>query len=100
MRLVNNLAEHGTVNRRPYQRNPSVRTEEIIAAGAAAIQNNSRVSTRSLSAQMGVSRQSLQSIMHKDLDLFPYKIKMANKLNAADLPIRFEFCQKMLQMVE
>ena len=25
---------------------------------------------------------------------------MANKLNAADLPIRLEFCQKMLQMVE
>jgi len=49
---------------------------------------------------MGVSRQSLQSIMHKDLDLFPYKIQMANKLNAADLPIRLEFCQKMLQMLE
>jgi len=28
---------------------------------------------------MGVSRQSLQSIMHKDLDLYPYKIQMANK---------------------
>lgn len=100
MRLVNNFAEHGTVNRRPYHRNPSVRTEETIAAVAAAIQHNPRVSTRSLSAQMGISRQSLQSIMHKDLDLFPYKIQMANKLNAADLPIRLEFCQKMLQMVE
>jgi len=64
MRLVNNLAEHGTVNRRPYHRNPSVRTEETIAAVAAAIQNNPRVWTRSLSAQMGVSRQSLQSIKY------------------------------------
>ncbi|XP_054089435.1 protein kinase C, brain isozyme-like [Zeugodacus cucurbitae] len=53
MRLVNNFAEHGTVNRRPYHRNPSVRTEETIADVAAAIQNNPRVSTRSLSAQMG-----------------------------------------------
>jgi len=61
MRLVNNFAEHGTVNRRPYHRNPFVRTEETIAAVAAAIQNSPRVSTRSLSAQMGVSRQSLQS---------------------------------------
>jgi len=26
--------------------------------------------------------------MQKDLDLFPYKIQMANKLNTADLPIR------------
>jgi len=49
MRLVNNFAEHGTVNRR-YHRNPSVRTEETIAAEAAAIQNNPHVSTRSLSA--------------------------------------------------
>jgi len=56
MRLVNNFAEHGTVNGRPYHRNPSVRTEETIAAVAAAIQNNPRVSTRSLSAQMGVSQ--------------------------------------------
>jgi len=46
--------------------------QETIAAAAAAIQNNPRVSTRSLPAQMGVSRQSLQSIMHKDLDLFSY----------------------------
>ncbi|XP_053946986.1 uncharacterized protein LOC128855816 isoform X2 [Anastrepha ludens] len=97
MRLVNNFAEQGTVARRPYHRNPPVRTEETIAAVAAAIQ---RVSTRTLSAQRGVSRQSLQTIMHKDLDLFPYKIQMVNKLNAADLPIRLEFCQKILQMVE
>lgn len=43
MRLVNNFAEHGTINRRPFHRNPSVRTEEIIAAVAAAIQHNPRV---------------------------------------------------------
>ena len=100
MRLVNNFAENGTVARRPYGRNNSVRTEETIAAVAAAIHNNPRVSTRSLSAEMGVSRRSLQTIIHKDLHLFPYKIQLVNKLNPADLPIRLEFCQKMLQMVD
>lgn len=99
-RLVNNFSRHGSIARRLYHRNPSVRTNETIAAVAAAIQANPRVSTRRLSAQMGISRQSLQTIMHKDLNLFPYKIQMTNKLNAADLPIRLEFCQKFLQMVE
>ena len=49
---------------------------------------------------MGISRQSLQTIMHQDLNLFPYKIQLTSKLNTADLPIHLEFCQKIIRMVE
>ena len=103
MRLVNNFPETALVARTPYHRNPSVRSQETIAAVAAAIQANPRVLKRSLSAQMGISRQSLQTIMQQDLNLFPYKIQLTSKLNTADLlcsRLRLEFYQKIIRMVE
>lgn len=100
MRLVNMFAESGSIARRPYHRDPHVRVEATIAAVASSIQANPRVSTRNLSAQIGVSRRSLQRIVHDDLNLFPYKVQITSKLNPLDLPIRLEFCQKIIEMAE
>ena len=60
---------------------------------ASSIQANQRVSNRNLSIQLGVSRRSLQRIIHDDLNLFPYKVQITSHL---DLPIHLEFCQKMI----
>jgi len=94
------FAESGSIARRPYHRDPYVRVEATIAAVASSIQANPSVSTRELSAQIGVSRRSLQRIIHDDLNLFPYKIQITSKLNSLDLPIREQFCQKIIEMAE
>ena len=74
MRVVNMFAESGSTARRPYHRDPYV--QETIAAVA-----NPRVSTRNLSAQLGVSRRSLQRIIYDDLNLFLYKVQITSRLN-------------------
>ena len=94
------FAESGSIARRPYHRDPYVRVQETIAAVASSIQANPRVSTRNLSAQLGVSRRSLQRIIHDDLNLFPYKVQITSRLNPLEFPIRLEFRQKIIEMVE
>lgn len=100
MRFVNMFAESGSIARRPYHRDANVRVQDTIAAVASAIQANPSVSTRNLSGQIGISRRSLQRILHDDLNLFPYKVQITSKLNPQDLPVRLEFCQKMISMAE
>ena len=72
--------------------------QETNAAVASSLQSNPRVSTRNLSAQLGVSRRSLQLIIYDDLNL--YKVQITSRLNPLDLPIRLEFCQKIIGMEE
>jgi len=72
----------------------SVRTPaNIEAVGVALIRSPSK-STRSTSAELGISRRSPQRILHSDLHLFPYKITVTHKPTAIDkerrLPERHE----------
>ncbi len=94
------FAEFGGITRSTCHQYPYVRVQETIAAVASSIQANPRVSTRNLSAQLGVSRRSLQRIIHDDLNLFPYKVQITSRLNPLDLPIRLEFCQKIIEIAE
>jgi len=48
-------------------------------------------STRSASAELGISRLSLQRILHSDLHLFPYKMTVLHKLMAIDKGRRLQF---------
>jgi hypothetical protein len=50
-----------------------------------------RKSTRRASAELGISHQSLQRILHSDLHLFPYKITVMHKLTAIDKERRLQF---------
>ena len=75
--------------------------QDTIAAVTSSIQANPRVSTHNLSAQLGVSRRSLQRIIYDDLNLFPYKVQITSRLNPLDLLIYcLEFCQKIIAKAE
>jgi len=100
MRIVATFNTHGNVQRMDYHRNPTVRTSTVIASVAAAIDNNPTISTRQLALNTAVSRRSISRILHEDLNLFPYKIQITSSLNQEDPPIRLEFCQKTLCIVE
>jgi len=58
---------------------PVTTPANIKAVRMALIRSPSK-STRSTSAELGISRRSLQRILHSDLHLFPYKITVTHKL--------------------
>lgn len=98
--VIHAFETRGTVERKESNRKKTVRVSENIGAVAAAIQANPRSSTRRLSAQVGVSRTSLRSILNDDLDLFPYKIQIVSKIEPGDYSVRETFCRKVLELIE
>ena len=69
----------------------SVRTPANIEAVHVALIRSPSKSTRRASAELEISRQSLQRILHSDLHLFPYKITVIHKLTAIDKEWRLQF---------
>jgi hypothetical protein len=55
------------------------------------LKRNPNKSTRRVSADLEISRRSLQRILHSDLYIFPYEITVMHKLTAIDKERRLEF---------
>jgi len=66
----------------------SVRTPANIEAVHVALTWSPSKSTRRASAELGISRQSLQRILHPNLHLFPYKMTVLHKRTAVILHSR------------
>jgi len=69
----------------------SVRTPVNIEAVRVALTRSPSKSTRRASAELGISRRSLQRILHSDLHLFPYKMTVLHKLTTIDKERRLQF---------
>lgn len=54
------------------------------------------MSTRKRSSALGVSRSTLQRIMHLDMKLQPYKIQLVQELKPVDFEMRINFTVDML----
>ena len=74
----------------------SVRTPANIEAVHVALTQSPSKSTRRASAELGISRRSLQRILHSDLHLFPYKMTILHKLTATDKERRLQFALRAM----
>jgi len=56
------------------------------------------MSTRHASVELGVSRRSVQRILHAE-GLHPYKLQMLQEISEKDCTDRLSFCEEMLQAI-
>jgi len=90
-RLCQQFETNGSLLEKKQPHPASVRTPANIEAVCVALIRSPSKSTRRASAELGISRQSLQRIIHSDLHLFPYKITVMHKLTATDKEQRLQF---------
>lgn len=100
LRWVKRFRDEGTVADEGYQRQPSVRTDKTIAKVGKAIGSNPRQSVRGLETRTGVKKSTIQRILTEDLQLFPYKMQLTQKLKRGDKTKRLAFCSWFLQKVD
>ena len=62
------------------------------------LEENPSVSTRRRSQQMGMSRSSLQRMLH-EMDMFPYKIQLVQELQPQDNEKRLEYAMRLQDLV-
>lgn len=86
---------HAGVSGRPR----SSSTEEAKTSVTESVKKKPTASIRRRSAEMGLSRSSLQRILH-ELGLRPYIPKLIHGLLEDDFSRRMEFCEKFLALVE
>jgi hypothetical protein len=97
---VRKLREGGTVQQSKHERRRTVRTPETFAAMSAAVQRGPNSSTRRPSTRIGVSRTNVRRILNKELDLWPYKTQIVQKLEDADPAKRLPFSQWLVNKCE
>ena len=91
-RLCQQFETNGSVLEKKRLHPTSVRTPANIEAVRVALTQSPSKSTRRASAELGISRRSLQRILHSNLHLFPYKMTVLHKLTAIDKERRLQFC--------
>lgn len=97
--LVSRFEEHGRVSDLPGRgRGRSVRNEAVVEAVRQSVNEDPSVSTRRRSAQLGMSRTSLQRILKRDLKMFPYKIQMVQQLLPQDHQARLQYAIRFSQI--
>ena len=72
-RLCQQFETNGSVLEKKWPHPASVHIPANIEAVRVALTRSPSKSTRRASAELGISRRSLQRILHSDLHLFPYK---------------------------
>lgn len=85
--------------KRPNKKRPK-RSDENIAAVRASVEQSPTTSQKRRSQQLGIPRSTLQRILRVDLQLFPYKIQLTQKLLPADKPRRLDWAQRVIEMAE
>lgn len=99
-RLVENFRQHGTVRHLPCTGRPrTVHTEENIQRVVDSVQDSPETSTRRRSAQLGLSRRSVQRILAA-LHMFPYKVQLVQELKPLDYQQRLDYAISFRQKAE
>ena len=88
-----NIGSVGNDNKGHSGRYVTVRTSANVQAVRKHLEQSPRKSTRRLSQEVGISRTTVQRIIHNDLKLFSYKVQILQKQADANKEERSEFCQ-------
>jgi hypothetical protein len=91
LHLYREFEEEGGGKEEKRPRVPAVRSPENVEALRVAMRLSPGKSTRKASRELGISRRSIQRILHSDLKLFPYKISVLHKLSEHDKERRLQF---------
>ena len=79
---------------KPQREKPkTMRSPENIAAVTESVCEASSTSIHRRSQQLNISETSLRRILHKDLDMMPYKVQLVQELKPIDHPMRFRFAK-------
>ena len=74
-----------------------IRTAEKVQTIRTLVKNDPKKSHRRLGQEAGCSSSTAQRILRKDLQLYPYRLAVTNKLTEADKIARSAFCEWFLQ---
>ena len=75
------------------EKSKTVRTPENIAAVEESVCEAPSTSIHRRSQQLNISVGSLRRILHKDLGMTPYKVRLVQPLKPIDHPMRFRFAK-------
>ncbi|XP_023311192.1 uncharacterized protein LOC111692289 [Anoplophora glabripennis] len=99
-RLVANFRQQGAVRNLPGAgRRRTVHTDDNIERVQESIREDGETSTRRRSTQLGLSRGSLQRILHT-IRMFPYKIQLVQELKPTDYQQRLDYAIYFRQKAE
>lgn len=79
---------------------PTARSPENIAVVRDSVGRSPKKSLRRRSQELGISKSSLQRILIKDLQLYPYRIQVKQKLTDADKEKRVIMCNWFSDKIE
>ena len=94
-RIVDAFEETGSIEPRKRTRRRTSRTEERIEL-VRVLAESQQTSSRNLAAQSSIPRTSVQRILHQDLGLKPYRLRLVQKLSEDDELTRVVACEKLL----
>lgn len=97
---VHNFRTVGSCAPKWAPRTPTTRTPENVERVRHDVLTSPRRSTRRRAQALGMSRRSLQRILHGHLKFHPYKIMVVQKLLPTDHLQRLQFSQRMLELME
>jgi hypothetical protein len=98
--LYKKISSTGSLHNVPCPIKPRrARSNTNITIAQDLLEEDPNLSTRRGAQALGISRMSMQRILHIDLELFPYKIQMVQQLKPEDYPRRLEY-GKMMKNLE
>lgn len=77
-----------------------VRTPELIEETRKIVSKEPTLSIRNLARKIGVSSSTAWKICRKDLELFPYKSQMLQRLSEQSIAKRMAFASEMCQLID
>jgi hypothetical protein len=99
---VNNFIKYGSVKNRqkntPHKK--TVITPENIQKVENCLKSGEAKSVIKIGLKTDIGRESVRNILNKELNLFPYKVQIAQKIPENSIQKRLEFCNKMLGKYE
>lgn len=99
-RWVLHFRETGSALKRKSTGRPrTVRTPENVNAVRVSVQQSPRRSARRHAAALGISDRSVRRILHKSLEMYPYKMMLVQELNERDFQTRTNACRDILQNI-
>ena len=78
----------------------SARTERSIDAVRDSVGRSPKKSIRRRSQELGIPRESVRHVLKFDLNLYPYKIQIKQKLTQADIDKRVTMCEWFCDTIE
>jgi hypothetical protein len=95
-KCVNMFLETGSVLRKKGSGQPTKRTAQNIEEVKQKIAESPNKSIRRLAQETNLSFGTVQLILKKDLQFFPYRVSVVHEIKPLDFPKRVDYCQWFL----